>query len=85
MHDGETTTITVMLDKCTTMVANQIISLGSTTVDSSNGVSKMNKTSYKMEHLVKENGNNGSVVNTYNECGKSFKEITLLNGQKAIH
>jgi hypothetical protein len=47
--------IVAMVDKCTTMVAKQIVSSGSITVDSSNGVSRMYKTSSsekanKMEH-----------------------------------
>jgi hypothetical protein len=40
----------------------------------------------KMEHPITENdGNNGSVVHTCNECGKSFNEINSLNGHKGIH
>ena len=83
--------IVAMVDKYTTMVANRIVSLGSITVDSSNGVARVNKTSSskkanKMEHPVIENdGNNGSVVHTCNECGKSFNEINSLNGHKGIH
>jgi hypothetical protein len=39
-----------------------------------------------MEHHVIDNdGNNGSVVQTSNECGKSFKEISSLNRHKCIH
>lgn len=37
--------IAAMVDKCTTVVANQIVSSGSIIVDSSNGASRMNKTS----------------------------------------
>ena len=52
--------ITVMVDKCTTMVANQIVSSESIAVDSSNGVSRMNKTSSsekanKVQHPITEN------------------------------
>jgi hypothetical protein len=80
-----------MVDKCTTMVANQIVSSGSFIVNSRNGVSRMNMTSSskkpnKIEHPITENdGNNESVVHTCNECGKSFKEINSLNGHKGIH
>ncbi|CAD6272651.1 unnamed protein product [Miscanthus lutarioriparius] len=83
--------ITVMVDKCTTMVANQIVSSGSIAVDSSNGVSRMNKTSSskrtnKKEHpLIEIDDNNGTMVHTCNECGKSFKEISSPNGHKGIH
>jgi rubrerythrin len=60
-------------------------------VDNSNDVSRMNKTSSskranKMEHPIIENdGNNGTVVHTCNECGKSFKEINSPNRHKGIH
>jgi hypothetical protein len=82
--------IAAMVDKCTTMVAIKIVSSGSITVDSRNVVSRMNKTSSsekanKVQHPISENdGNNGSVVHTCNECGKSFKEINSLNGHKGI-
>ena len=82
-----------MVNKCSTMVVNQIISSRSIAVDSSNGVCRTNQTSRsyekanKMEHPAIENdGNNGSVVHTCNECGgKSFKQITSLNGHMSIH
>ena len=73
------------------MVANQIVSSGSIAVDSSNGVSRMNKTSSskrtnKKEHpLIENDDNNGTMVHTCNECGKSFKEISSPNGHKGIH
>ena len=79
-------------EKCTTVVADQIVSSRSIAVGGSNGVSRMNETSSfekannKMEHRVINNdGNNGSVVHTSNECGKSFKEISSPNGHKGIH
>ena len=80
-----------MVDKCTTMVANQIVSSGSIAVDSSNVVSRMNKTSSseranKKEHPLTENDdNNGTMVHTCNECGKSVNKIRSLNGHKGIH
>ena len=46
--------VAVMVDKCTTMVANQIVSSGSITVDNSNGVSTMNKTC-SSEKLIRWN------------------------------
>jgi hypothetical protein len=80
-----------MVEKCTTMLANQIVSSESITVDSRNVVSRTNKNSCskkvnKVEHPVIENdGNNGSVLHTCNECGNSFKEISSLHGCKGVH
>ena len=77
--------VAVMVDKCTTMVANQIVSLGSITVDNSNGVARVNKTSSskkanKMEHPVTENdGNNMEVWCTHAMSAEARASSRLLH------